>query len=166
MRRPVNPPLRRCVRLHGSEPGLSAVAGATELALDSIRAYLSPRLTASTGGRCAGDCPAALIRLHALHALRPGCRCRSHVRRPLVVHTDGGSVYIGGEWAEACDAGTSLGPCCAKPGAPARRGARGSSAPEGQLLRLGAGPARGTRSSREGSAITSSGAGAASSRSR
>ena len=25
--------------------------------------------------------------------------------RPLVLHTDGGSVYMGGDWAEACEGG-------------------------------------------------------------
>lgn len=91
---------------HAGEPGLLVVTDVTEFPLDGCRAYLSPAIDCFDGRplcwRVSEHPDKALMvgMLRDLVAL-----VGPTAERPLVVHTDGGSVYMTDDWARACAAG-------------------------------------------------------------
>lgn len=106
--RPANLPLRAdgTHDFHAPEPGLLVVTDVTEFALDGYKAYLSPAID------CFDGMPVCWrVSLHPDKALALGMlsdlvgAVGPTGERPLVVHTDGGSVYMTDEWRGACEAG-------------------------------------------------------------
>lgn len=106
--RPANLPLRGdgTHDFSAPEPGLLAVTDVTEFALDGFKAYLSPAIDCFDGWPVCWR-----ISRHPDKALVVGMledlvgAVRPTADRPLVVHSDGGAVYMGGDWARACEAG-------------------------------------------------------------
>jgi putative transposase len=106
--RPANVPLREdgTHSFSSSEPGRLVVTDVTEFALDGHEAYLSPAIDCFDGRPVCWR-----VSRHPDKALMVGMlgdlvrRVRPTEARPLVVHTDGGSVYMTDEWREACEAG-------------------------------------------------------------
>ena len=103
--RPANVPLREdgTHDFHAAEPGLLVVTDVTEFRLDGYRAYLSPAIDCFDGWPVCWR-----ISLHADSDLVVGM-LRDLVGavgptegRPLTVHTDGGAVYMGRGWRDAC----------------------------------------------------------------
>lgn len=88
------------------EPGLLVVTDVTEFALDGYKAYLSPAIDCFDGRPVCWR-----VSTHPDKALMVGmlgdlvAAVRPTAARPLVVHTDGGAVYMTDEWREACEAG-------------------------------------------------------------
>ena len=91
---------------HAAAPGLFVVTDVTEFRLDGHRAYLSPAIDSFDGWPICWR-----VSVHADSDLMVGM-LRDLVGivgptegRPLTVHTDGGAVYMGREWREACGPG-------------------------------------------------------------
>lgn len=88
------------------EPGLLAVTDVTEFALDGFRAYLSPAIDCFDGWPVCWR-----VSRHPDKALMVGmlgdlvAAVGPTGGRPLVVHSDGGAVYMTDDWREACEAG-------------------------------------------------------------
>ena len=106
--RPANLPLREdgTHDFRAGEPGLLCVTDVTEFALDGFKAYLSPAIDCFDGRPvCWG------VALHPDKELAVGmleglvAAVRPTEARPLVVHTDGGAVYMSDDWAGACASG-------------------------------------------------------------
>ena len=106
--RPANVPLRGdgTHDFHAGAPGLLVVTDVTEFRLDGYRAYLSPAIDCFDGWPICWR-----VSVHADSDLMVGM-LRDLVGivgptedRPLTVHTDGGAVYMGREWREACGPG-------------------------------------------------------------
>lgn len=106
--RPANVPLRGdgTHDFHAAAPGLLVVTDVTEFRLDGYRAYLSPAIDCFDGWPICWR-----VSVHADSDLMVGM-LRDLVgivgpteERPLTVHTDGGAVYMGREWREACGPG-------------------------------------------------------------
>lgn len=106
--RPANLPLAEdgTHDFHADEPGLLVVTDVTEFRLDGFKAYLSPAIDCFDGWPVCWR-----VSLHPDRALMVGM-LRDLVadvgpteERPLVLHTDGGAVYMSGDWAEACEEG-------------------------------------------------------------
>lgn len=106
--RPRNLPLREdgTHDFSAPEPGLLCVTDVTEFALDGFRAYLSPAID------CFDGMPVCWrLSLHPDKALMVGMlgdlveAVRPTRERPLVLHTDGGAVYMTGDWAAECERG-------------------------------------------------------------
>jgi transposase InsO family protein len=106
--RPANLPLGEdgTHDFHAAEPGLLCVTDVTEFALDGYKCYLSPAID------CFDGMPVCWrVSLHpdkelALGTLRDLVRAvRPTEARPLVLHTDGGAVYMTDEWAGECERG-------------------------------------------------------------
>lgn len=106
--RPANLPLAEdgTHDFHAPEPGMLVVTDVSELALDGFKAYLSPAIDCFDGWPVCWR-----LSRHPDGALVAGmladlvAEVGPTEERPLVVHTDGGAVYMGGEWREACEAG-------------------------------------------------------------
>ena len=106
--RPANVPLRGdgTHDFRAAAPGLLVVTDVTEFRLDGYRAYLSPAIDCFDGWPICWR-----VSVHADSDLMVGM-LRDLVGivgptegRPLTVHTDGGAVYMGREWREACGPG-------------------------------------------------------------
>ena len=106
--RPANLPLAAdgTHDFHAPEPGLLVVTDVTEFPLDGFRAYLSPAIDCFDGWPVCWR-----VSRHPDKALMVGmlgdllAEVAPTEDRPLVVHTDGGSVYMTGEWRRACEEG-------------------------------------------------------------
>ena len=107
-KRPANLPLREdgTHDFSAPEPGLLAVTDVSEFALDGFRAYLSPAIDCFDGWPVCWR-----VSLHPDKDLMVGmlgdlvAEVRPTAGRPLVVHSDGGAVYMTSEWREACESG-------------------------------------------------------------
>lgn len=91
---------------HAGEPGLLVVTDVTEFALDGFKCYLSPAIDCFDGWPvCWGLSrhPDKELMLGMLGDLVGAVSPTED--RPLVVHTDGGSVYMTDEWRRACEEG-------------------------------------------------------------
>jgi transposase InsO family protein len=88
------------------EPGLLCVTDVTEFALDGYKAYLSPAIDCFDGRPVCWR-----VSLHPDKELMVGMlgdlvgAVGPTEARPLVVHTDGGAVYMTDDWASACEEG-------------------------------------------------------------
>ena len=106
--RPANAPLAEdgTHDFHAPEPGLLVVTDVTEFRLDGYKAYLSPAIDCFDGWPVCWS-----VSRHPDKALMLGMlsdlvgEVRPTAGRPLVLHTDGGSVYMTGDWASACEEG-------------------------------------------------------------
>jgi putative transposase len=106
--RPANLPLREdgTHDFRAGEPGLLCVTDVTEFALDGFKAYLSPAIDCFDGRPVCWR-----VSLHPDKELAVGtleglvAAVRPTESRPLVVHTDGGAVYMSDDWAAACASG-------------------------------------------------------------
>ena len=106
--RPANLPLSEdgTHDFHAEAPGLLVVTDVSEFALDGFKCYLSPAIDCFDGWPVCWrlslhpDKPLMVGMLQDLVAEVAPTR-----DRPLVVHTDGGAVYMTDEWREACEAG-------------------------------------------------------------
>ena len=106
--RPANAPLAEdgTHDFHAPEPGLLVVTDVTEFRLDGLEAYLSPAIDCCDGWPVCWS-----VSRHPDKALVLGMlsdlvdEVRPTEGRPLVLHTDGGSACMSGDWAEACEAG-------------------------------------------------------------
>lgn len=106
--RPANAPLAEdgTHDFHAPEPGLLVVTDVTEFRLDGFKAYLSPAIDC-----CDGWPVCWRVSRHPDKDLVLGMlsdlvdEVRPTEGRPLVLHTDGGSVYMTDDWAETCEAG-------------------------------------------------------------
>ena len=106
--RPANLPLREdgTHDFTAPAPGMLAVTDVTEFALDGFKAYLSPAIDCFDGWPVCWR-----VSRHPDKALMVGMledlvgAVRPTADRPLVVHSDGGAVYMGDDWARACEAG-------------------------------------------------------------
>lgn len=106
--RPANLPLAEdgTHDFHAPEPGLLVVTDVTEFKLDGYKAYLSPAIDCFDGWPVRWS-----VSRHPDKALVLGMlsdlvdEVRPTGGRPLVLHTDGGSACMTGDWAEACEAG-------------------------------------------------------------
>ena len=106
--RPANLPLREdgTHEFSAPEPGLLAVTDVSEFALDGFKAYLSPAIDCFDGWPVCWR-----LSLHPDKGLMVGMlgdlvdAVAPTAERPLVVHSDGGAVYMTGDWREACEAG-------------------------------------------------------------
>lgn len=105
---PANVPLRGggTHDFHAAAPGLLVVTDVTGFRLDGYRAYLSPAIDCFDGWPICWR-----VSVHADSDLMVGMLrdlvgivCPTE-GRPLTVHTDGGAVYMGREWREACGPG-------------------------------------------------------------
>ena len=91
---------------HAPEPGLLVVTDVTEFRLDGFKAYLSPAIDCCDGWPVCWS-----VSRHPDKALVLGMlsdlvdEVRPTEGRPLVLHTDGGSACMSGDWASACEAG-------------------------------------------------------------
>ncbi len=106
--RPVNAPLAEdgTHDFHAPEPGLLVVTDVTEFRLDGFKAYLSPAIDCCDGWpvcRRVSRHPDKNLVLGMLSDLVD--EVGPTEERPLVLHTDGGSVYMTDDWAETCEAG-------------------------------------------------------------
>lgn len=106
--RPANLPLAED-GTHGSrapEPGLLVVTDVTEFRLDGYKAYLSPAIDCFDGWpvcwRPSGH-PDKELMVGMLSDLVE--EVGPTEERPLVLHTDGGSAFMTGDWASACEGG-------------------------------------------------------------
>ncbi len=91
---------------HAPEPGLLCVTDVTEFRLDGFKAYLSAAVDCFDGWPVCWRVslhPDAGLALGTLGDLVAAVRPTEG--RPLVLHTDGGAVYMTGERAAACAAG-------------------------------------------------------------
>ena len=88
------------------EPGLLAVTDVTEFALDGFKAYLSPAVDCFDGWPVCWR-----LSRHPDKGLMVGmlrdlvAAVGPTAERPLIVHSDGGAVYMTDDWREACEAG-------------------------------------------------------------
>ena len=106
--RPANLPLREdgTHEFTAPEPGLLAVTDVSEFALDGFKAYLSPAIDCFDGWPVCWR-----LSRHPDKGLMVGMlvdlvgSVAPTAERPLVVHSDGGAVYMTGDWREACEAG-------------------------------------------------------------
>jgi len=106
--RPANVPLRGdgTHEFSAPEPGLLAVTDVTEFALDGCRAYLSPAIDCFDGWPVCWR-----LSRHPDKGLMVGMlgdligEVAPTAERPLVVHSDGGAVYMTDDWARACEDG-------------------------------------------------------------
>lgn len=106
--RPANLPLAEdgTHDFHAPEPGLLVVTDVTEFRLDGYKAYLSPAIDCFDGWPVCWR-----LSRHPDKGLMVGMlsdlveAVGPTEEGPLVLHTDGGSVYMGGDWAEACEGG-------------------------------------------------------------
>lgn len=106
--RPANLPLREdgTHDFHAAEPGLLCVTDVTEFRLDGFKAYLSAAVDCFDGWPVCwrvSPHPDAGLALGTLGDLIAAVRPTEG--RPLVLHSDGGAVYMTDEWAAACAAG-------------------------------------------------------------
>lgn len=106
--RPANIPLRGdgTHEFSAPEPGLLVVTDVSEFALDGFKAYLSPAIDCFDGWpACWRLSPRPDKELMVgmlgdlIEAVAPTAE------RPLVVHSDGGAVYMTDDWRETCEAG-------------------------------------------------------------
>lgn len=91
---------------HAPEPGLLVVTDVSEFALDGFKAYLSPAIDCFDGWPVCWRLsrhPDKQLMVGMLDDL-VGLVSPTEAR-PLVVHTDGGAVYMTDEWRSACEAG-------------------------------------------------------------
>ena len=105
--RPGNLPLREdgTHDFHAAEPGLPCVTDVTEFRLDGFKAYLSAAVDCFDGWPVCWRVslhPDAGLALGTLGDLVAAVRPTE--ARPLVLHSDGGAVYMTDEWAAACAA--------------------------------------------------------------
>lgn len=106
--RPANLPLREdgTHDFHADAPGRLVVTDVTEFKLDGYKAYLSPAIDCHDGWPVCWR-----VSLHPDKELMVGMlrdligEVAPTEEEPLVLHTDGGSVYMTDEWAEACREG-------------------------------------------------------------
>ena len=106
--RPANLPLREdgTHDFHAGAPGMLVVTDVTEFRLDGFKAYLSPAVDCFDGWPVCWT-----LSRHPDKELMVGMLAdlvgavSPTAEEPLVVHTDGGSVYMTDEWREACEAG-------------------------------------------------------------
>lgn len=107
-KRPANLPLREdgTHDFGKGEPGLLVVTDVTEFVLDGCRAYLSPAIDCFDGRPLCWN-----ISKHPDKELMVGMLedlieiVRPTEKRRLVLHSDGGSVYMSDEWIQACAKG-------------------------------------------------------------
>lgn len=106
--RPANLPLAED-GTHGSrapEPGLLVVTDVTEFRLDGYKAHLSPAIDCFDGWPVCwrpSRHPDKELMVGMLSDLVE--EVGPTEERPLVLHTDGGSVHMTGDWASACEEG-------------------------------------------------------------
>lgn len=106
--RPANLPLAGdgAHDFHAPEPGLLAVTDVTEFRLDGYKAYLSPAIDCFDGWPVCWR-----TSRHPDRGLASGMlsdlieEVGPTEDRPLVLHTDGGAVYMTDDWASACEEG-------------------------------------------------------------
>lgn len=106
--RPANLPLREdgTHEFSAPEPGLLAVTDVSEFALDGFKAYLSPAIDCFDGWPVCWR-----LSRHPDKGLVVGmladlvAEVAPTAERPLVVHSDGGAVYMTDEWRDACESG-------------------------------------------------------------
>ena len=106
--RPANLPLREdgTHEFSAPEPGLLVVTDVSEFALDGFKAYLSPAIDCFDGWPVCWR-----LSRHPDKGLMVGMlgdlvdAVAPTAERPLVVHSDGGAVYMTDDWREACEAG-------------------------------------------------------------
>lgn len=106
--RPANLPLREdgTHDFTAPAPGMLAVTDVTEFALDGFKAYLSPAIDCFDGWPVCWR-----LSRHPDKALMVGMledlvgAVRPTADRPLVVHSDGGAVYMTDGWAATCEEG-------------------------------------------------------------
>lgn len=106
--RPGNLPLREdgTHDFTAPEPGLLALTDVTEFALDGFKAYLSPAIDCFDGWPVCWR-----VSRHPDKGLMVGMlrdlvdAVRPTADRPLVLHSDGGAVYMTDEWAATCAEG-------------------------------------------------------------
>lgn len=106
--RPANLPLREdgAHDFSAPEPGLLAVTDVTEFALDGFKAYLSPAIDCFDGLPVCWALSRHPDKALALGMLRDlVAEVAPTADRPLVLHSDGGAVYMTDEWARACEEG-------------------------------------------------------------
>ena len=106
--RPANLPLAGdgAHDFHAPEPGLLVVTDVTEFKLDGYKAYLSPAIDCFDGwpvcwrtSRHPDKGLASGMLSDLIEEVGPT------EDRPLVLHTDGGAVYMTDDWASACEEG-------------------------------------------------------------
>lgn len=91
---------------HAPEPGLLAVTDVTEFRLDGYKAYLSPAIDCFDGWPVCWR-----VSRHPDKELAHGmlsdliAEVGPTEERPPVLHSDGGAVYMTGDWASACEEG-------------------------------------------------------------
>lgn len=106
--RPANLPLREdgTHEFSAPEPGMLAVTDVSEFALGGFKAYLSPAIDCFDGWPVCWR-----LSRHPDKGLMVGMlgdligTVAPTDERPLVVHSDGGAVYMTDEWREACEGG-------------------------------------------------------------
>ena len=106
--RPANLPLGEdgSHDFHAPEPGLLAVTDVTEFRLDGYKACLSPAIDCFDGWPVCWR-----VSRHPDKELAHGmlsdliAEVGPTEERPLVLHSDGGAVYMTGDWASACEEG-------------------------------------------------------------
>ena len=168
--RPANLPLRAdgTHDFLAPEPGLLAVADVTEFAPDGFKAYLSPVIDCFDGWPVCwrpSRHPDKVLALGTLSDLVAAVGPTAD--RPLVVHTEGGAVYITDKWGGACAAGHVTRSMSRKARSPDNVRCEGLFGTlKSDFFDRRDWTASRSRSSRRGSTSTSSGTGAASSRSR
>ena len=106
--RPANLPLREdgTHEFSAPEPGLLAVTDVSEFALDGFKAYLSPAIDCFDGWPVCWR-----VSTHPDKDLMVGmlgdlvAAVGPTAERPLVVHSDGGAVYMTDDWRDVCETG-------------------------------------------------------------
>ena len=106
--RPANLPLREdgTHDFTAPAPGMLAVTDVTEFALDGFKAYLSPAIDCFDGWPVCWRLsrhPDKALMLGMLGDLVEAVSPTAD--RPLVVHSDGGAVYMTDGWAATCEEG-------------------------------------------------------------
>lgn len=107
-KRPGNLPLREdgTHDFSAPAPGVLAVTDVTEFALDGFKAYLSPAIDCFDGWPVCWRLSAHPDRELMVGMLRDlVAEVRPSEGSPLVVHSDGGAVYMTDEWARVCEEG-------------------------------------------------------------
>lgn len=104
--RPGNLPLREdgTHDFHADEPGRLVVTDVTEFRLGGCKVYLSPAIDCFDGWPVCwrvSEHPDADLMCGMLGDLVEAVRPTRD--RPMVAHTDGGAVYMGSRWKEACE---------------------------------------------------------------
>ena len=107
-RRPDNLPLGEdgTHDFHAEKPGMLVVTDVSEFALDGFKAYLSPAIDCFDGWPVCWRLSRHPDKTLMVDMLEDLVEVVSPTEaRPLVVHTDGGAVYMSGDWREMCEAG-------------------------------------------------------------